>query len=500
LAYAHGSATTLSVSPQAVGDLMVFVVNVDGGPVSSVSGGGVTTWNKDIAKVGTEEGNDNEIWWGVVSASGASTITVAFTGSHSDDELMAQEYSAGAGATWSTGANGSTSSTTSTVTFPSLTPTGAGELYLGFAQVDGGGEAGSTPGFSYTITSAEASVLCWDTNVSTTTSPTATQTATGSDSVGALFAASGGTGGTTTTTAATTTTTGATTTTVPTGTTTTTVPSSTTTTSVSGSGATTPLLWAGQYQDPTTGLYYMRARWYDPATGQFLSVDPLDGLTQAPFNYAGDDPVNEGDPDGLDGTPITGTCSILIGDVPECGDMTMSLNFDSGEWSAELDYDAPKPYLIIAVAYGWSSSTDGIWASSNGAQTYSEPNKEGNYKVLPGVVDCIKNALTQKCDPASWSLDMDLYNVNGASRARSGNLTSAGCPAQGAALQGDNVSDSGGFIVGTLFFSITFTLGYVSTQGDSLVANILSTTWNDVIGYSGDENNITITETGNPSK
>jgi len=37
--------------------------------------------------------------------------------------------------------------------------------------VDGGGQAGSTPGFSYTITSAEASVLCWDANVSSTVSP-----------------------------------------------------------------------------------------------------------------------------------------------------------------------------------------------------------------------------------------------------------------------------------------------------------------------------------------
>ena len=40
------------------------------------------------------------------------------------------------------------------------------------------------------------------------------------------------------------------------------------------------------------------ARWYDPATGQFLSVDPLDGLTQAPFNYAIDNPVNVADPSG----------------------------------------------------------------------------------------------------------------------------------------------------------------------------------------------------------
>jgi RHS repeat-associated protein len=61
----------------------------------------------------------------------------------------------------------------------------------------------------------------------------------------------------------------------------------------------TPLLWAGQYHDSATGLYYMRARWYDPATGQFLSVDPALAETGQPYAYAGDDPVNEGDPSGL---------------------------------------------------------------------------------------------------------------------------------------------------------------------------------------------------------
>jgi RHS repeat-associated protein len=64
--------------------------------------------------------------------------------------------------------------------------------------------------------------------------------------------------------------------------------------------ATTPLGYAGQYTDPNTGLIYMRARWYDPATGQFMSMDPLEAVTQQPYSYAGDDPINGTDPTGLD--------------------------------------------------------------------------------------------------------------------------------------------------------------------------------------------------------
>ena len=64
-------------------------------------------------------------------------------------------------------------------------------------------------------------------------------------------------------------------------------------------GADTPLRWAGQYQDPSTGLYYLRARYYDPTTSQFLTTDPLDGQTREPYGYAQDDPVNAADPSGL---------------------------------------------------------------------------------------------------------------------------------------------------------------------------------------------------------
>ena len=39
-------------------------------------------------------------------------------------------------------------------------------------------------------------------------------------------------------------------------------------------------------------------RYYDPATGQFLNVDPMVDETGQPYAYAGDDPVNASDPTG----------------------------------------------------------------------------------------------------------------------------------------------------------------------------------------------------------
>jgi RHS repeat-associated protein len=66
----------------------------------------------------------------------------------------------------------------------------------------------------------------------------------------------------------------------------------------STAAAATPFGFGGGYTDPT-GLIYLVNRYYDPTTGQFLSVDPEVSLTQAPYSYASGDPVGLTDPDGL---------------------------------------------------------------------------------------------------------------------------------------------------------------------------------------------------------
>ncbi len=62
---------------------------------------------------------------------------------------------------------------------------------------------------------------------------------------------------------------------------------------------TTPLGYDGQYTNADTGLVYLRARDYDPATGQFVSVDPRSTETRAPYAYTEDNPITLSDPTGL---------------------------------------------------------------------------------------------------------------------------------------------------------------------------------------------------------
>jgi RHS repeat-associated protein len=60
-------------------------------------------------------------------------------------------------------------------------------------------------------------------------------------------------------------------------------------------------LYRGERFDSDLGLYYLRARWYNPATGRFMTRDPYQGNIWDPaslhrYSYARANPVNHSFP------------------------------------------------------------------------------------------------------------------------------------------------------------------------------------------------------------
>lgn len=68
----------------------------------------------------------------------------------------------------------------------------------------------------------------------------------------------------------------------------------------SGSFNLSAFKFAGEYFDSDIEMYNLRARWYDPESGQFTTVDPLLNTTHSSYGYTQGNPLNFTDPLGLD--------------------------------------------------------------------------------------------------------------------------------------------------------------------------------------------------------
>jgi RHS repeat-associated protein len=87
------------------------------------------------------------------------------------------------------------------------------------------------------------------------------------------------------------------------------------------------LRWKGLSYDQETGLYYVRARYYDPKTRRFLSEDPLGlegGINE--YVFASGDPINRSDPSGAIDNGFTG-CWVLAETV-------QYRNYTTKEWTS----------------------------------------------------------------------------------------------------------------------------------------------------------------------
>ncbi|MEK7660518.1 MAG: RHS repeat-associated core domain-containing protein, partial [Pseudomonadota bacterium] len=111
-----------------------------------------------------------------------------------------------------------------------------------------------------------------------------------------------------------------------------------------------PFGYTGRRYEAELGLYYYRARWYDPELGTFLETDPIGSLDYVNlYSYVGLDPMGKTDPSGMvcqtAGTPPVTTCTADTYDPARSNGQTT-------EATPEMKAAAEAGKSAVAVASG----------------------------------------------------------------------------------------------------------------------------------------------------
>ena len=145
-----------------------------------------------------------------------------------------------------------------------------------------------------------------------------------------------------------------------------------------GDAALCPWRWPGQYEDPETGLYYNRFRYYDPEAGQYISPDPLE-LDGGPTLYAYvDDPLTYFDYFGLiDGGSHYGVRSSNVGGEVNHVPAWSSFKNLSGAPNAPAGHGSASAMLMETADHKQTRS----WGSSTNAKKFRNAQ---NYHINKG--------------------------------------------------------------------------------------------------------------------
>jgi len=130
-------------------------------------------------------------------------------------------------------------------------------------------------------------------------------------------------------------------------------------------------LYRGEQFDSELALYYLRARYYNPVTGRFMSRDPHDGKPNDPrtlhkYLYAGGDPINAMDPTGRD---LFDTALITGGSAVTATEAGLAITGGAISEAAAAAYEALIQEMMIqmeinaSVAEVSATYQEALWAA-----------------------------------------------------------------------------------------------------------------------------------------
>jgi RHS repeat-associated protein len=130
--------------------------------------------------------------------------------------------------------------------------------------------------------------------------------------------------------------------------------------------------FAGEQVDGSTGLQYLRARYYDTAVGRLMSRDEYPGVAESPasqnrFSYVLNRPTTYNDPSGHCLGPLAKACggknnwiNKKAGEVYDAVDSVVKALTPSKPSQGAVDYNL-SACPIVCVTAGLLQSTDGTW-------------------------------------------------------------------------------------------------------------------------------------------
>jgi RHS repeat-associated protein len=161
-----------------------------------------------------------------------------------------------------------------------------------------------------------------------------------------------------------------------------------------------PVGYAGGISDPFAGVVHMGVRAYDPASGRFMSRDPLGlgGGTANLFAYAGGDPIQYSDPTGFGSGSLSLCEGVCVGTKLAITDKGLSACVEFGAGQGNDIEISPLGGLDESKFYAKASASAGLGPIAGGELGY-EASTDGNCQKRQGTLKvCVVGACVDSSD------------------------------------------------------------------------------------------------------